>query len=479
MDGCGSNYTLYCGYDTTPGSVKTVTGVTSLLNCMQECSNYPNCKAATLGGQACYLKTGFSATTGGGTSGVNSVVRFIPPNPNFAAPPQAPCQNCSTGCGQPLPAGYVAGGASVSTPNVVGPDGKTRPNILIHIPKYYDPNKASPLIFGFPGNAADASEIEGQTGMNDADINPYGIMVYVTGFNRGFQSNPDWSSLGLDDIGFVNFLINDMQSKYCIDTGRIFATGHSNGGGFVNMLACDPAMSVKFAAFAFNSGACYTSANSGNPSTIDPVNTPDQPQCAPGRNNVPWLEVHGTADGTISYQGGVRRGKLLPTLPRLTTAWANRLGLGSNNYTTTPSAGVTQYQFGGDIGQLGMVTHYRLENWGHFWAKVSGGAPMDATPVMMNFFYRWSDPNRPALYGPPSSSSSSSSSMSSTSTSTSVSSSSTVSTSSSSSSSASTSSSSSMSSSSSTSLSSSSSTSTRPTTTTASLRNETFKIQPS
>jgi len=82
----------------------------------------------------------------------------------------------------------------------------------------------------------------------------------VTGYNKGFQSNPDWSGLGLDDVGFVRYLLDDMNSKYCVDTGRVFAVGHSNGGGFVNMLACDPEMSVRFAAFAMNSAACYTSA---------------------------------------------------------------------------------------------------------------------------------------------------------------------------------------------------------------------------
>ena len=392
---------------------------------MQQCDNYPGCKAITHGGNACYLKTSFSATTGGGTQGVNSAVRYIPPIPNFAAPPQAPCQNCSAGCGLALPAGYVAGGSTVFIANVLNPsDGKTRPNIGIHIPKFYDPSRASPVIFGFPGNDADALAIESMTGMSDGTTNPYAIMVYVTGFNRGFQSNPDWSNLGLDDIGLVDYLISNVTNQFCVDTGRLFATGHSNGGGFVNMLACDPVMSVKFAAFAMNSAACYTGANSGNPSTIDPVNTPDQPQCNPGRSNVPWLEIHGTADGTIDYNGGPRRGKLLPTIARLTTAWAARLGLSTNNYTTTPAASVTKYEFGGDIGQLGIVTHYRLTGWGHFWARIAGGAPMDGTPVIMDFFYRWSDPNRAALYGPtPSSTSSSMSSTSTVSTSSSLSSS--------------------------------------------------------
>jgi len=41
------------------------------------------------------------------------------------------------------------------------------------------------------------------------------------------------------------------KTNFCIDTSRIYATGKSNGGGFVgNVLACDPALSKEFAAFA-------------------------------------------------------------------------------------------------------------------------------------------------------------------------------------------------------------------------------------
>jgi len=173
QDSCGQNYTVYCGANSNPGSVATRPAV-SLLHCMQQCDAYTGCKAATLVGNACYIKTGFSNTVSDG--GANTVVRIIPPNPAFPAPQQAPCANCSTGCGTPLANGYVAGGNTVDVGNVVGPDGKTR-SISIHIPKYYDITKASPLIFGFPGNAADKVEIESQTGMSNGDTNPYGIMV--------------------------------------------------------------------------------------------------------------------------------------------------------------------------------------------------------------------------------------------------------------------------------------------------------------
>jgi poly(3-hydroxybutyrate) depolymerase len=126
----------------------------------------------------------------------------------------------------------------------------------------------------------------------------------------------------VDDIGFVKALIANLTATYCIDTGRNFAAGLSNGGGMTNVLACDPVTSLIFAAFAPVSGACYTSVTSTcNPYTVEPVNTIPQPICNPGRSNVPVIDFHGTGDGVISYLGGPRRGYCLPTVPHWTTEW--------------------------------------------------------------------------------------------------------------------------------------------------------------
>ncbi|KAI7003030.1 hypothetical protein KC355_g9445, partial [Hortaea werneckii] len=245
-----------------------------------------------------------------------------------------------------------------------------------------------------------------------SELNPYGIAVYVTGVNRGFVSNPGWGVPGsananVDDIGFIKKLVDYLTSNYCVDTGRIFATGHSNGGGFCNVMACDPVLSVTFAAFAPASGAFYTGATSGNPETVEPVNTPTQPQCSPGRNNVPMLEFHGTNDGTINYNGGPRNGRILPTLPHWSTAWSVRQGYGITNYTSNlPSLNsamtVTKYEFGGDAGQLGIVTHYRLGGWTHNYPNVdtTSSAPVNGPQLVMDFFYRWTNPSRQSVYFP-------------------------------------------------------------------------------
>ena len=136
-----------------------------------------------------------------------------------------------------------------------------------------------------------------------------------------FESDPS-ATVGVDDIGFIRALVTNLTASYCIDTGRIFAAGLSNGGGMTNVLACDPVMSVTIAAFAPVSGALYTN-NTGTcyPYTIEPVNTIPQLLCSPGRSNVPMIEFHGTADPTINYLGGSRRGYCLPTIPHWATDW--------------------------------------------------------------------------------------------------------------------------------------------------------------
>lgn len=129
----------------------------------------------------------------------------------------------------------------------------------------------------------------------------------------------------VDDIGFTNALLSYYEANYCIDTGRLFASGHSNGGGFTNVLACDPGASTRFAAFGANSAAMYTNVTAAAcinnvPYTVF-TNTLVEPVCSPNRSNVPFMEVHGDADATISYFGGPRRSYCLPAITHAVTDW--------------------------------------------------------------------------------------------------------------------------------------------------------------
>ncbi|THX60787.1 hypothetical protein D6D06_00975 [Aureobasidium pullulans] len=221
----------------------------------------------------------------------------------------------------------------------------------------------------FHGRGDSGSAMESNSGLSIERINPYGISVYPTAIKdqdqqNTWQGDPSYATnRTVDDIGFVRALVTNISAQYCVDTSRVFAAGMSNGGGFVNVLACDPVMSSVFNAFAPHSGAFYTSTGDSNtvcfPNTVltnDLVHT----TCSPSRR-VPIIEFHGDADGTIGYFGGGRRGYCLPAIPHWTQDWAIRNNLTSDNVSTVTNGGnLTRYEFGAANGYPGLVTHFRL-----------------------------------------------------------------------------------------------------------------------
>lgn len=187
-------------------------------------------------------------------------------------------------------------------------------------------------------------------------------------------------------------MLTHFENTYCLDTSRIYAAGKSNGGGFTDSLACDATASKRIAAFAPVSGAYYqddVSEENCNATAVDI-------QCNPGRAKIPLLEFHGTADKTIPYAGGGRRGECLPSVPHMVREWAGRDGLGTEKNETTQlyDGKVQRYRFG-EGEELGLVTHYRVEGLGHAWPskEANGDNPdgtyLDATPIIMDFFKRW------------------------------------------------------------------------------------------
>jgi poly(3-hydroxybutyrate) depolymerase len=206
-------------------------------------------------------------------------------------------------------------------------------------------------------------------------------------FQNEWQGDP--SSSGVDDLGFVSDMITHFQERYCIDPTRIYAAGKSNGGGLTNLLACDPSLSTQIAAFAPVSGAFYI------PSSSCPATTITIP-CNPGRNPIPMLEFHGSKDNVIPYEGGGRRGECLPSIPRWVREWSKREGYGVSNKTTEMFDGkVQKYEYGGEDGELGIVTHYLTDGLGHDWPSKEPnddnkkGTYYDATPIIMDFFNKY------------------------------------------------------------------------------------------
>lgn len=175
---------------------------------------------------------------------------------------------------------------------------------IAHVPASYTGKKPTPMILNFHGAGGNAESAMNSTQMNlHSDKEGY-IVVYPEGTGKKVLGkllaywnvekymgrNTDVS--GVDDLGFVSAIIDDMSKKFNIDSKRIFATGLSRGGMMTYYLACQP--NSKIAAFA--------------PVSTNFVN--DEATCQPGRP-VSIIHFHGTADRVLPYKGGLSD----PTLP--------------------------------------------------------------------------------------------------------------------------------------------------------------------
>lgn len=319
-------YALYCGYDTTPGAYLTTTAAT-LPACLALCDADAACGVVTFAsGGICYLKRSVTGVTA--NSNLNSAVK-LPPYPA----PVAGNINQSGGCGNSLPS-YITQGITATSVSFTTADGLTR-IYNIRVPLLYDATKAAPLIMAFHGKSSNSHDHEAESGYSFQGWNPYGIVVYPQGYTQSgsavWEGDPSTvvkGVLAVDDQSFVSALLANLTSTYCIDTGRVFATGMSNGGGFTGVMACNSTMVNKFAAFAPHSGAFYpnTTVNAQGTctGTSDPYSVVDnniiQSVCSPGKT-VPMMEFHGDIDTQIPYFGGPHYSYCLAAVPHFMTDW--------------------------------------------------------------------------------------------------------------------------------------------------------------
>ncbi|CAD0038021.1 unnamed protein product [Aureobasidium pullulans] len=315
--------------------------------------------------------------------GVNVNSAYIINRANYPVPSRNDIY-AGRGCGASLPAGVQAGGRT--TQLSINSGGLSR-SFSIHVPSSYDINSAAPLIMAFHGRSETPVNIERYSDLSSEVWNPYGIVVYPLGFGSypQWQSDPDAveQTPYVDDQTFVQDLLVHMTSNYCIDTTRILATGYSNGGGLAGILACNSSLSNQFSAFAISSGAQYTNLTSAS---------------CPQNSSVPSTILtntifHGDADGTASYDGGPRRGYCLPTIPHWISDWSVRNGYSTANVATPLADGqVTRYEYGTANNQ-GIVTHYKIAGGKHAWFSQDTGSPIDATPIILEFLYRYRNYN--------------------------------------------------------------------------------------
>jgi polyhydroxybutyrate depolymerase len=247
----------------------------------------------------------------------------------------------------------------------------------LHLPQDYQRKRDWPLIVAYHGrgNTGEGTELFSKLSELPAIVAyPNGVIGTGDGDRQAWQGAP-YAAPGVDDVAFTRDLLDELSSTLCVDEHRVYATGKSNGAGFVGILGC--VLADRFAAIAPIAGAFY-------PNGID---------CHPARP-MPVIDFHGTADATIPYQGDPDRG--LPAIPDWVTAWAARDRCHIRLHDRTIGSDVTVSRWVGCAHGVA-VTHVAVTDGGHTWPgadSYSGGGyttqTIEAHEVLWQFVRRYS-----------------------------------------------------------------------------------------
>ncbi|MEI8048407.1 MAG: T9SS type A sorting domain-containing protein, partial [Bacteroidota bacterium] len=237
----------------------------------------------------------------------------------------------------------------------------------VYIPAMYNATLPVPLLFNLHGYGSNNVEQEIYGNFRPIADTAGFIVVHPNGtldaLNKRF-----WNTFGgstVDDIGFISALIDTISSDFNIDQNRIYSTGMSNGGFMSYELACG--LSVRIAAIASVAGSMiYSHMNSCG--ALHPT---------------PVMEIHGTADGTVPYEGTA----LFEPVSAVVDHWVQY-----NNCSATPAMtlvpdinltdGCTAEHYVYNNGDSGAVVElYKIIGGGHTWP----GAPFVIGVTNMDF----------------------------------------------------------------------------------------------
>lgn len=228
----------------------------------------------------------------------------------------------------------------------------------LFLPKDYTGGKPVPLVLNLHGYGSNALEQELYTGFYSVADTAHFIVVHPNGLRdatgRQYWNTFEMPSQNANDLGFLNALLDSLQARYNIDPQRIYSTGMSNGGFMSYDLACN--MSHRIAAIASVTGSMLNARLT---------------TCKPPRP-VPVMEVHGTADPTVPYNGSTLLLGFAP-IENVVNHWVRH-----NKCVVTPlimpipdinkTDGCTAERWLYTGGQAGStVEFFRIINGGHTW----------------------------------------------------------------------------------------------------------------
>jgi polyhydroxybutyrate depolymerase len=177
-----------------------------------------------------------------------------------------------------------------AAPAPAAPSVAARPYAM-HVPVTHDAR--APLLVLLHGYGSDHANVEMHLGV-DALSEAHGLFVALPDGTPDAHGARFWNAsdaccnfqeLPVDDVAYIDAILDDAFARYPIDPSRVYVAGFSNGGFMAHRYACDRAERV--AAIASFAG--------------DPWK--DSSRCTP-RVPTSVLQIHGDADRVVPYGGG-------------------------------------------------------------------------------------------------------------------------------------------------------------------------------
>jgi polyhydroxybutyrate depolymerase len=281
-------------------------------------------------------------------------------------------------CGDDGPAREPGGEPTAQSTGMVTVELGDRPFRLI-VPSSYTVSRPVPLVIGLHGYTSRSAQMESYFRLA-AHAEQRGFLYAMPEGTVDGRSDQFWNATnaccdffgsGVDDSAYLSQLIDEVKRSYAVDPDQVFLIGHSNGGYMSHRMACDHADQIT--AIASLAGVVWA----------------DPARCEPSRP-VSVLQIHGTADTLVAYDGAPAGARAYPGAEATVTRWRELNGCadgpGASGTATDfdvavagPETTVTVYTDG--CGGGSRVALWRMDGSGHV-PTLTGAF----TPAVLDFF---------------------------------------------------------------------------------------------
>lgn len=234
-------------------------------------------------------------------------------------------------------------------------DGHRR-SFIVHTPSEYDGSQAVPMLLALHGRYGTARSMARTSGFDDLIDSENFIAVYPDGYKRswadGRNSGPA-AEANIDDVSFINAIIDHMIKTENINEDKIFIVGISNGGIMTQRLCCE--IGDRFA---------------GAASIISSMSENVYNDCHP-QKAISMLLMNGTDDPLVPYEGGYVQEGLVVSTEENIAFWVNNNECEGEPVITEQDNvddGTSVYhEFWGECNSESSVALYKIIGGGHTW----------------------------------------------------------------------------------------------------------------